>query len=162
MTTFTPTKSSGATAVANEVLYVDPSAEITADALAAQIQLDGLNTVFVADLLSGMLTHERCGAHLYRAVSTRAHNPMLKRRYEQFGQETVTHVEILERLIEQCGGNPNYISATTGRRRHEQQAGRVDLHADGITRSHDPGDGDARRGLRQSHSTMPTGTRCRS
>jgi len=110
--TYTPTKATGATAVANDVLYIDPSAEVTPDALASQLELDGLNPVFLADLLSGMLTHERCGAHLYRAVSTRAHNPMLKRRYEEFGKETERHVEILEGLIAESGGNANYVSAT--------------------------------------------------
>ena len=58
-----------------------------------------------------MLTHERCGAHLYRSVAQRSNNPVLQRRYIQFGEETAEHVEILERLITECGGNPNYVSA---------------------------------------------------
>jgi rubrerythrin len=112
MTTLTPTKANGATAKAAELLYVDPAAETTDDALATQLSIDGLNTGFLADLLSGTLTHERCGTHLYRSVSARSHNPMLKRRYEEFGKETARHVEILEGLISSCGGNPNYVSPT--------------------------------------------------
>jgi len=111
MTTLTPTKATGATAKPNEMLYVDPAAETTDEALADPMLLDGLNVVFVADVLSAMLTHERCGVHLYRSVATRSNNPMLKRRYEEFGQETARHVEILEGLIAQSGGNPNYVSA---------------------------------------------------
>jgi rubrerythrin len=59
-----------------------------------------------------MLAHERCGVHLYRAVATRSNNPMLKRRYEEFGQETLHHVEVLEQLITVLGGDPNYVSPT--------------------------------------------------
>jgi rubrerythrin len=59
-----------------------------------------------------MLTHERCGTHLYRSVAGRSNNPMLKRRYEEFGKQTEHHVEVLEQLILASGGNPNYVSAT--------------------------------------------------
>jgi len=72
----------------------------------------GLNAPFVADLLSGMLTHERCGTHLYRSLAGRTNNPMLKRRYVEFGKETERHVEILEGLITSSGGNPAYVSPT--------------------------------------------------
>ena len=111
MTTYTPTKDTGATAQPNEMLYVDPTCRITEDTLEALMPSDSLNTVFVADLLSGMLAHERCGAHLYRSVAGRSHNPMLKARYQQFGAETEHHVEVLERLVASIGGNPNYVSA---------------------------------------------------
>src|SRR5436190_2689636 len=110
MSTLTPTKAAGATAKPNELLYVDPAAEVSDDAIASAMAVEGLNTVFVADLLSAMLAHERCGTHLYRAASTRSNNPVLKRRYQQFGEETANHVEILEGLITETGGNPNYVS----------------------------------------------------
>jgi ferritin-like metal-binding protein YciE len=111
MPTYTPTKDTGATAQPNPVLYVDPEARVTEDMLTALMPSEGINTVFVADLLSGMLTHERCGVHLYRTVASRSHNPMLKARYMQFGEETEHHVEVLERLVTRMGGNPSYISA---------------------------------------------------
>lgn len=57
-----------------------------------------------------MLTHQRCGRHLYRAVAERTDNPILKRKYEEFGDETERHVEVLEGLISAMGGNPNYVS----------------------------------------------------
>jgi rubrerythrin len=110
MPTFTPTLDDGATAQWNEVLLVDPAAQVTPDELAAMLPGSRLNVPFVADLLSGMLAHERCGAHLYRSVAGRSHNPMLKGRYEQFGEETQEHVEILERLVTSLGGNPFYVS----------------------------------------------------
>jgi rubrerythrin len=111
MTTLTPTKSTGATAKPAPMLYVDPACQVDDETIAASMPLDGVNSVFVADLLSAMLTHERCGTHLYRSVAQRSHNPMLKRRYEEFGAETAQHVDILEGVIAACGGNPNYVSA---------------------------------------------------
>jgi rubrerythrin len=110
MPAFTPTLDDGATAQWNEVLLVDPVAQVTPDELAAMLPGSTLNVPFVADLLSGMLAHERCGAHLYRSAAGRSHNPMLKSRYEQFGEETRQHVEILERLVTSLGGNPLYVS----------------------------------------------------
>jgi len=110
MPVLTPTKATGATASPNEMTYVDPSCQVTADALAAQIPDIGLNAAFIADLMSAMLTHERCGTHLYRSVAGRSNNPMLKAKYEEFGEETLRHVEILEGLINTMGGNPNYVS----------------------------------------------------
>jgi rubrerythrin len=112
MTVLTPTKATGATAQANDVLYVDPQAVVDDDVLAQQMPIDGLNSVFVADLLSAMLTHERCGRHLYRSVSERTNNPMLERKYQEFGEETEHHVDVLETLITGSGGNPNYVSST--------------------------------------------------
>jgi hypothetical protein len=53
----------------------------------------GLNGPFVADLLSDMLAHERCGAQLYRSVSQRTNSPVLRERYDRSGNETVEHVE---------------------------------------------------------------------
>ena len=110
MPVLTPTKADGATAKPNEVLYVDPACQVTDDLLAEQMSVGGMNAVVVADLLSGMLAHERCGVHLYRTVAARSNNPMLKRRYETFGEETLHHVEVLEQLITTLGGNPNYVS----------------------------------------------------
>src|SRR4051812_23112096 len=81
VTTLIPTKTTGATASPNPALYVDPAAAVTPDAVAAQLPLDEVNTLFLADLLSAVLTHERCGTHLYRSVAGRSNNPVLKRRY---------------------------------------------------------------------------------
>jgi rubrerythrin len=111
MTTLTPTKDQGAVAKPMPMLYVDPACQVDDETLAAQMPIEGMNSVFVADLLSAMLTHERCGTHLYRSVAGRAHNPMLKQRYESFGEETARHVDILEQLVLQSGGNPNYVSS---------------------------------------------------
>jgi len=112
MPVLTPTKADGATARPNEVLYVDPACQVTDEVLAEQMSVGSMNPVFIADLLSGMLAHERCGVHLYRAVAARSNNPMLQQRYEEFGQETLHHVEVLEQLITTLGGNPNYVSPT--------------------------------------------------
>lgn len=79
-------------------------------AAASKINADGLNGQFIADLLSGFLAHERCGSELYELVASKTKNPALKARYEDFGKETAHHVEILTRLIADCGGDPQYVS----------------------------------------------------
>jgi rubrerythrin len=106
----TPTKDKGAQTKFHEGIYAEPAQLVTDDELAAQLPDLGVNMPFLADVLSAMLTHERCGRHLYRAVAARAHNPMLKAKYEEFGKETERHVEVLETLVQQMGGNPAYVS----------------------------------------------------
>lgn len=69
-----------------------------------------LDMVFVADFLSAVLAHERGGRHLYRSVAGRTNNPVLRGKYETFGDETERHAAILEELIRQCGGDPHYVS----------------------------------------------------
>lgn len=110
MTTLTPTKLDGATSKASDTVYVEPAQQVTDEMLAALMPDAGFNVPFVNDYLSAVLTHERCGRHLYRSVAGRTNNPMLKRKYEEFGDETERHVEILEQLITGLGGNPNYVS----------------------------------------------------
>jgi rubrerythrin len=113
MPILTPTHDNGATTKPHEGLYVHPGREMTDEDLHASIDAPaGMNGAFLADLLSGMLTHERCGRHLYRSVAERTNNPMLKRRYEEFGEETERHAGILEGLITAMGGRPAYVSPT--------------------------------------------------
>ena len=52
MTTLTPTKSNGATAKPAQMLYVDPVCQVDDETLAATMPLEGMNAVFVADLLT--------------------------------------------------------------------------------------------------------------
>lgn len=110
MTVLTPTKETGGQAKVSPFLYGEAGRRVSDDQLSQQLSLDGINTPFVADLLSGFLAHERCGRHLYRSVAGRTNNPILKRKYEHFGQETERHVEILEQLVTVSGGNPSYVS----------------------------------------------------
>ena len=110
MTTLTPTYDTGATTKASDVVYVTPARQVTDETLRQQQQDLGLNTAFVADILSAALTHERCGRHLYRSVEGRTNNPMLQRKYREFGQETERHAQILEQLITTMGGDPMYVS----------------------------------------------------
>jgi rubrerythrin len=112
MAILTPTKDKGAATKPLPAVYVEPDLQTTDDMLHALLPDAGVNMAFVADTLSGMLTHERCGRHLYRSVEGRTMNPVLKAKYKEFGEETERHVEILERLITETGGNPNYVSPT--------------------------------------------------
>jgi rubrerythrin len=110
MPTLTPTAPFGARSAPQEMTYVDPARQMPEAERQQFLDGTGLNGAFVADLLSDMLCHERCGAHLYRSVAARTNNPVLKRQYEHFGEETVEHVDILETLISQLGGDPMYVS----------------------------------------------------
>src|SRR5918994_4952790 len=110
MPTITPTAATGARSVPQEMTVVDPARTLAAEEKAAFLEGTGLNGPFVADLLSDMLAHERCGAHLYRSVQQRTNNPVLEERYRHFGEETVQHVAILEQLITELGGDPAYVS----------------------------------------------------
>jgi ferritin-like metal-binding protein YciE len=92
------------------MVAVDPERLMLDEDLAAIGGEAGLNGPFVADMLSDMLMHERCGFHLYRSVAGRSNNPMLKRRYEEFGAQTEVHIEVLEELITNLGGDPGYTS----------------------------------------------------
>ena len=110
MPTLTPTKDTGATAIPNDVLYVEPAIAVDPAALAT-IALDNVDVAFVASFLSACLAHERCGVHLYRCAAGRTQSPALKAKYEEFGQQTLRHVELLEQLIAGTGGNANYVSS---------------------------------------------------
>lgn len=100
----------GATSKPMPMVDVDPRRAVTDEQLAAIAGDSGLNGPFLADVLSDALMHERCGFHLYRSVAGRTNNPMLKRRYEEFGEETLTHITVLEELITTLGGDPGYVS----------------------------------------------------
>jgi rubrerythrin len=110
MPILTPTAATGARSAPQEMTYVDPARTMLPEEKETFLRNSDLNGAFVADLLSDMLAHERCGAQLYRSVAERTHNPMLQRKYREFGEETVTHVGILEDLIDGLGGDPGYVS----------------------------------------------------
>jgi rubrerythrin len=112
MPILTPTKDQGAQTKYHEAIYAEPAQTVTDADLAALLPDVGLNMPFLADVLSAMLTHERCGRHLYRAAEARSNNPILRGKYKEFGAETERHVTILEGLITEMGGNPNYVSPT--------------------------------------------------
>lgn len=110
-TLLTPTAADAATARPSPMVYVPPPQQVTDETQRQAITADGdLDRPFLADLLSAAVTHERCGRHLYRAVAERTHNPVLRRSYEAFGEETEEHVRVYERLIEAIGGQPAYVS----------------------------------------------------
>ena len=110
MPTLIPTAATGARSVPQEMTVVDPARTVSPDEQKAFLDGTNLNGPFVANLLSDMLAHERCGAQLYRSVAQRTNNPVLEERYKQFGGETVDHVAALERLIIELGGDPGYVS----------------------------------------------------
>jgi rubrerythrin len=135
-TTTNPTFEDGATTKWLPPLAVQPECTADTEAFADLPALDGINGGFVADVLSDMTMHERCGFHLYRSIAGRTNNSMLKRKYEEFGAETERHIEILETLLAELGIPPTYVSpsarATEGTDAHLLEstflyAGSVDL-----------------------------------
>ncbi len=64
------------------------------------------------DKLSEFLMVEQGGLELYRVAASRCQRPELLQRYEEFGQQTARHREVLARLIERLGGDPSYVSPT--------------------------------------------------
>lgn len=106
----TPTAERGATTTSAPMTYVAPTREATVDGTMPTDELSGMNVPLMLDKLSEILAHERCGAHLYRSVGARTHNPMLKAKYEDFGRETERHVELATHLIAAMGGDPMYVS----------------------------------------------------
>lgn len=107
-TTTAPTADDHTSARVSEALYVTPDRRRAIEEL--EDLAPDMNGVFIADMLSAFLTHERCGLALYRSVATRSNNPMLQQTYESFGSETEEHVRILEDAIARLGGQPGYIS----------------------------------------------------
>ena len=110
MPTFTPSAATGARTGPAEMTSPDPAHLMPHDEQQAFLEGTGLNGPFVADLLSDMLAHERCGARLYGSVAQRTNNPALKKQYEHFGAETAQHVDVLEQLVADLGGDPMYVS----------------------------------------------------
>lgn len=110
MPILTPTAANGARSAPAEMTYVNPAQVMPPAEQDDFLAGTGLNGLFVADLLSDMCAHERCGAKLYRSVAQRTNNPMLKKQYEHFGEETTEHVGVLETLIGRLGGDPMYVS----------------------------------------------------
>lgn len=100
----------GATAKPAPMVAIDPERLVLDEDNAALAEGSGLNGPFLADVLSDMLMHERCGFHLYRSVAGRSNNPMLKARYTEFGAETEMHIDVLEQLVTSLGGDPGYTS----------------------------------------------------
>jgi len=64
------------------------------------------------DMLSEFLMVEQGGMQLYRTSLGRCSDPELKARYTEFLAETAHHREVLATLIQDLGGDPNYVSPT--------------------------------------------------
>src|SRR3546814_14087284 len=106
MPTLTPTKDTGGTAKASDVVYVEPERTVTDADLAKMIDIDGANAAFAAALLSACLAHERCGTNLSRSVAGRTNNAILKAKYAEFGDEPLRHLGIPEDTVASPGGPP--------------------------------------------------------
>ena len=148
MPTLTPTKADGATPKPDADLVRRARGQMsTRDAGCTHAAGTGVDSVFVADLLSAMLAHERCGMHLYRSVAGRT-TGRAKKQYEEFGgrpSSTSKSSSDSSRKRRQ----PDYVELPrlVRSRGHGHQHSSVDVLPRGLDRPGNPGDGDARRGL---------------
>jgi len=110
MTVLDPMFDLGGASAAGPMTMPDPRRARTGDEVATPFESTGMNGHFLADFLSAMATHERCGTHLYRSLAQRSLNPVLKARYREFGEETLHHVEVLTRMLSVIGGDAGYVS----------------------------------------------------
>ena len=110
--TIVVTSETGGTAQSAEPVYVPPDRQVRDAGSTTVLAETGLDAMFVADLLSACLAHERCGVQLYRSVAGRTADADLRARYEHFGGETRDHVERLEQFIAAADGDPQYVSAS--------------------------------------------------
>lgn len=100
----------GGTAKPGPMVAIDPERLVLDESHKDLGKSAGLNGPFVADVLSDVLMHARCGFHLYRSISGRSNNPMLKSRYETMVGKAEELIGITERLITELGGDPGYTS----------------------------------------------------
>lgn len=100
----------GATAKPAPMVAIDPARLVLDEDLAAMAEGTGLNGPFLADMLSDVLMHARCGFHLYRSLSGRSNNPMLKSQYATSVDRAEDQIAVVERLITELGGDPGYTS----------------------------------------------------
>ncbi|HEX2578501.1 MAG TPA: ferritin-like domain-containing protein [Aquihabitans sp.] len=105
-----PMAHTGATTKPLPTITVQPGREMTPETLQSLPSLAGMNAMFVVDVLSDMAMHERCGFHLYRSLAGRTNNPVLQRKYVEFGEETHEHIAVLEQLLTELGADPQYVS----------------------------------------------------
>lgn len=64
------------------------------------------------DKLSEFLPVEQGGLELYQVAAERTSIKELNEKYQAFGRETAHHREVLIKLTEHLGGDPNYVSPT--------------------------------------------------
>ena len=64
------------------------------------------------DRLSEFLMVEQGGLELYHIAHSRATNPEVRERYQEFAEQTDRHRTVLIQLIERLGGDPSYVSPT--------------------------------------------------
>lgn len=110
MPVLTPTKTSGARAKPMDGLYVEPQRQVTDESLESAMTDTGLDTGYLADLLSGVAAHERASRKLMRSCAERSNNPMLQMKYRQIGDAIEEHLSALEQMTLIIGGDPLYMA----------------------------------------------------
>ena len=148
MATLTPTKLVGAQSRPTDLLYVEPEQQMSPEDARRAASRTRSNSAFVADLLSAMLTHERCGVHLYRSVDGRTTEPEAKKKYEEFGRADTAARRDPRATHRECRRQPELRQLPRPRRRgHELEVLESTFALGGSIDPVDPGDGDARRRL---------------
>lgn len=100
----------GATIKPGPMVTVAPEREVTDERFTDFAGGSGLNGPFLADQLSAGIAHERASLNLLRSLQARSNNPVLRGKYADLTDETLTAVGVWERLIGTLGGSPQYAS----------------------------------------------------
>jgi len=110
MPTLFATKELGAKTLPTLMTVAAPEQQMKVDQLQKLGAAANLNGVLLANLLSAFAQLERDAVHLYRVVATRTQFDEWRARYEEFGKESLQHIQIYEDLITRLGGDPMYVS----------------------------------------------------
>ncbi|WFE26060.1 hypothetical protein O7623_22245 [Solwaraspora sp. WMMD791] len=89
-----------------------PERTVDDDQLAVFAAGSGFNGSFLADQLSGWMTHDLMGVCLFSMLSRRTPNPILAGLYDRLRASATEQMKTWEELIGDLGGNPKYVSPT--------------------------------------------------
>src|SRR5436853_2568831 len=104
------TKETGAKTMPLGMTVAEPACQRTGTQLMTFADEVKGNSIFLANMMSAFLAHERCGLHLYRTAAGLTQLDDCRARYDEFGAQTAEHVRILAELTTQLGGDPMYVS----------------------------------------------------
>ena len=110
MPTLFPTKDTGAKTLPTLMTVAAPEQQMSLEKLQSLGAAANLNGLLLANLLSAFVQLERDAVHLYRVVATRTKFDEWRARYEEFGKESLEHIQIYENLITKLGGDPQFVS----------------------------------------------------
>ena len=93
-----------------EMTVVPQPQEVQITALQGLAQEAGVNGVFLADSISAFATHERVAARFGKAAARQTTAQTLQELHEQCARAHLTHLAVMEELMQGIGLDPMYVS----------------------------------------------------